>query len=203
MQEIWKDIPNYEGKYQISNLGNVISLNFANKHIPQLLKLKNHKDGYKLVGLSNGKTNKKTFYAVHRLVAQAFIPNPENKEQVNHIDGNKSNNVVINLEWATPKENVTHAFLTGLMPYALKEKPRKTNTSKRYNGIYKSPVLGLKGIDNPNHRAVLQYDTSGNFIKKWSCISDAGRFYNISTSAITLCASGKRKTAKGYLWKYE
>ena len=203
MNEIWKDIPNYEGKYQISNLGNVMSLNFANKHFPRLLKLKNHKDGYKLVGLSNGQTGNKTFLAVHRLVAQAFIPNPEHKEQVNHIDGNKSNNTVSNLEWVTPKENVTHAFVTGLMPYTLKDKPQKANTCKRYNTIYKSPILGLKGIDNPNHRAVLQFDTSGNFIKKWNCISDAGRFYNISASAITLCASGKRKTANGYLWQYE
>lgn len=122
MTEIWKDIPNYEGKYQISNFGNVISLNFANKHFPRLLKLKNHKDGYKLVGLSNGQANNKTFFAVHRLVAQAFIPNPENKEQVNHIDGDKSNNKVTNLEWVTPKENVIHAFVTGLMPYPYKGK---------------------------------------------------------------------------------
>lgn len=197
MQEIWKDIPNYIGLYQISNLGHVVSLNFANTHIPKNLKFNSNKDGYKLVTLSkNG--HKKTF-SVHRLVAQAFIPNPQNKSQINHIDGNKANNCVNNLEWVTPKENIIHAYKTGLMPYDYVGKP--VHIGKRYNGIYTSPVLGLKGKDNPNHSAVLQYDLNGNLIKKWDCISDACRFYNISPSAISGCFSGRIKTVKGFIWK--
>lgn len=101
MEEIWKDIKGYEGLYQVSNLGRVKRV-----RTDRLLK------GYKLTGgylgvnlykNSVGSTNK-----IHRLVAQAFIPNPENKPQVNHIDEDKTNNVVSNLEWMTATENNNH-----------------------------------------------------------------------------------------------
>ena len=199
MLEIWKDIVGYENLYQISNFGNVLSLNYANKHFPKILKTNRHKDGYQLVGLS--KNGSKKFFTVHKLVAQAFIPNPQNKEQINHIDGNKANNHVDNLEWVTPKENVIHAFKTGLMPYKYVGKSKSINIGKRYNGIYKSPILGMKGAKNPNHSAVLQYDLNSNLIKKWDCISDACRFYGITPSAISGCFSGRLKTVKGYIWK--
>lgn len=108
MQEIWKDIKEYEGLYQISNLGNVKSLK-RNK----LLKPIKDKDGYLCVTLY--KMCKLKEKKVHRLVAQTFILNPENKPQVNHIDGNKQNNVVNNLEWCTRLENIEHAWKIGLM----------------------------------------------------------------------------------------
>ena len=203
MKEIWKDIPSYEGKYQISNFGNVKSLHFSGTNTPHLLKLKNHKDGYKLVGLSNGKSGDKSFFAVHRLVAQAFIPNPENKETVNHIDGNKANNHVDNLEWATFQENMIHSFKTGLRKYKYTGKSHKPNYGKRYNGIYKSPILGLKGSKHPKHKEVSQYDLDGNFIKKFNSVADACRMYNYFSSAICDCANNKRKSAYGFIWKYE
>lgn len=107
IEEFWEDIPQYEGLYQISNLGRVKSLprtskkRIINKEIIKVFtKLPN---GYLKVGLSkNGKTK---YYFVHRLVAQVFIPNTNNKPCVNHRDCNKMNNNVDNLEWCTYKEN--------------------------------------------------------------------------------------------------
>ena len=103
MEELWKDIDGYEGLYQVSNLGNVKSLNYNRTGKERILKPGNNGLGYLNVLLcKNGKT--KTF-KIHRLVANAFIPNPYNKPEVNHKDENKTNNCVDNLEWMTSKEN--------------------------------------------------------------------------------------------------
>lgn len=107
--EEWRDIEGYEGLYQVSNLARVRSLQRQKTRIikPEIIHT-----GYLRVTLyKSGKT--KSHY-VHILVAQAFIPNPENKKQVNHIDGNKQNNCIDNLVWVTPSENIIHAFKFGL-----------------------------------------------------------------------------------------
>lgn len=111
MPEIWKDVKGYEGLYQISNFGKVKSLERSvkfghSKRIVEetLLHPTDNGNGYKIVGLrKNGK--RKNFY-IHRLIAEAFIPNPLNLKYINHIDFNRSNNSVGNLEWCTQKDNV-------------------------------------------------------------------------------------------------
>lgn len=100
--EIWKDIKGYEGKYQVSNQGRVKSLNYNNTTAPKILSLI-YDNGYCYVGLSCNSSTKKI--GVHRLVADAFIPNPENKPCINHINTVRDDNNVENLEWCTIKEN--------------------------------------------------------------------------------------------------
>lgn len=113
MQEIWKDIKDYEGIYQVSNLGRVKSLKRVtggdrNRRLKEII-FKQHKlkDGY--LGVILYKNNIKKNFRVHRLVAEAFIVNPANKSDVNHIDGVKDNNIASNLEWNNRQENITHA----------------------------------------------------------------------------------------------
>lgn len=122
-QEIWKDIPGYEGRYKVSTFGYVIACertyfagvnNRSAIHSPEKAK-KFHinEDGYPVIGLFDGKKEKK--FKVHKIVALAFIPNPENKPEVNHKDGNKLNNSINNLEWVTHAENMEHWVSSGLL----------------------------------------------------------------------------------------
>lgn len=137
-EEIWKNVIGYEGLYQVSNLGRVKSLDRIDsrgcKHKGRMLRLANS-HGYKVVGLSN--CGKLKVYFVHRLLAEAFISNPENKPQVNHIDGNKANSNINNLEWCTPKENNIHAIKTGLRTFKTGENnPLHTKFKGEGNPMY-------------------------------------------------------------------
>ena len=169
MEEIWKDVVGYEGLYQVSNLGRVKSLTRKNVKQDRLLTPTNN-NGYYCVSLLKNK--KRKFCLIHRLVAKTFVENPDNKKEVNHIDGNKKNNRANNLEWCTPSENIIHAY---------KEKLKK-------------PVCLNKQIK--------QLDMEGNLIKIWSSVKEAGEHFNTSPTNITKCLTGKQKTAKGYKWLF-
>lgn len=118
MKERWKDIQGYEGLYQISSFGNVRALcvekyrgRFKHRRPEKLLCLKKHRDGYLVVSLSK---NKQKYFQAHRLVAIAFIKNPENKPFVNHKNGIKNDNFYLNLEWCTSSENAIHSVKLGM-----------------------------------------------------------------------------------------
>lgn len=118
VQEVWKDVVGYEGLYQVSNLGRVKSLdrqiirsNGTGYFVKEKILKSSLRNGYPCVSLHSDKGRKKY---THRLIAEAFIPNPKNKPEVNHINGIKNDNRIKNLEWATYSENIKHAYNTGL-----------------------------------------------------------------------------------------
>ena len=177
MQEIWKDIPNFEGLYKISNIGNIAS-NIKISGKSKILKQSRSSTGYFHVQLY--KDGKAYTCNVHRLVASAFIPSIEGKPQINHKDGNKANNSVDNLEWVSASENQIHSINNGLRS--------------------KSPMTDRKGKDNPNSKTILQYTINGSFVQEWASIADIARNFHCNASSISACVNGRNKTAKGYMW---
>lgn len=144
MKEIWKDVVGFEGVYMISSVGNCKRIGLFGKPLKKVRfrKLAINQEGYCRVFLSN--SNIKKTFSIHRLVAQAFIPNPKNKPQVNHIDSNPSNNRVDNLEWVTPKENVNHAMQKGRMSFFKKGENNKLAVLKDEDIIIIREMNGKK-----------------------------------------------------------
>ncbi|MBQ3444471.1 MAG: NUMOD4 motif-containing HNH endonuclease [Selenomonadaceae bacterium] len=140
--EIWRNVTDYvgyEGLYQISTYGRFQSLHYGYRRI---LKWSISEKGYAMVTMCNKSTKKAV--PVHVLVAKAFIPNPENKPEVNHKDGNKLNNHVNNLEWVTGKENVRHAWRNGLVK-------QKNGTENHNAKLKKEDVLYIRQHYKPYH----------------------------------------------------
>ena len=188
MKEEWRDIKGYEGKYQVSNLGRVKSLkdNHGN-YREKILDIKPNKKGYLRIELSL--YGKKKKFQVHRLVAQSFIPNPNNLPEVNHKDENKQNNCVYNLEWCTHQYNSNYG--TRILRASNTHKGKK-HLSNSYSNNYCS-------------RKVMCVTTDRDF----NCIKEASEYYNIDHTNISACCKGKRKSAGKHpvtgeklVWKY-
>lgn len=175
MKEIWKPVVGWEGLYEVSNFGNVKSLDrfvHVNKYLKfckgQLLKIYNHKTGYAMVTLRNSGIQK--ISKVHQLVMNAFNPNnSKEKLEINHIDGNPMNNKLDNLEWCTHKENLQHA-----------SKHRLLSTYKPIN----------------------QYDLNGIFIKRWDSMKEAREFYHFGINSLNRACKSKSGIHKGFIWRY-
>ena len=184
MIEEWKDVKGYEGIYQVSNLGNVKSLNYNRTGKEKVLRFSKDKDEYLTVILC--KDGKLKNFKVHRLVSQAFIPNTENKPCIDHINTNRTDNRVNNLRWVTHKENSNNSISIKKM----KIKASKSN-------------LGKFGKLSHNHKPILQFSLDGEFIRKWYCAYEVQRELGFNQSGISNCCNGKYKTANGYIWGFE
>ena len=186
-EEIWKDIEGYEGIYQVSNLGRVRSLTrkvdckggqrtIKGKILKPIISF----NSYLSVDLRQHQKHKTAL--IHRLVAQAFIPNPNDFPIVNHIDNNPQNNCANNLEWCTQSYNVKYSYIYG--------------NAKPTLGCFK------KGNIPHNLRKIVQYDKNHNFIRIHNSIRLAAKSVGRTDGAIQNCLAGKTKTSGGYIWKY-
>ena len=174
IEEIFKDVKGYEALYQVSNFGQILSLNYHRSGKPRLLKPCKSTNEYLQVNLyKNGKSK---MCKIHRLVAETFISNPDNLPEVNHKDEDKTNNSVYNLEWVTAKENSNHGTRN--------ERIAKTNTN------------GKKS------KKVLQFTKFGELIREWPSTMECERngYYH---GYIAACCRGERNSAYGFLWKYK
>lgn len=185
MEEVWKDIKGYEGLYQVSNLGRIKSLSRyvdvregVKIHINE--RVKPHyinKKGYCQIGLCKDGIRKG--FLVHRLVADAFIQNPQNKRTVNHINCDKSDNRIENLEWATYSENIRHAFSNNLI-----------DNSHSYDER-KKPIVQLD-------------KESGELLNTYDSIGSAMRSIGKNTKNVIInCCKGRGHSAYGYRWLYK
>lgn len=181
MAEEWSDIEGYEGLYMISDMGRVKSMNYRRTGKEKIMKPSKQNNGYLQVNLS--KNSKHNRFLVHRLVALAFIPNPDNKPNIDHINTIKDDNRADNLRWTTQKENVN-------------------NPISRKNYLDNLHTVGKFGKDNYHSKAVYQYSLDDKLIRKWDSMMDVQRDLRFKQSHISSCCSGKRKTAYSYKWKY-
>ena len=187
-EEIWKPIKGYEGLYEVSNTGKCRSLDHyitrvinggLSKRLFKGKVLRNHTGGNGYVMMSLSKEGIVKHFCLHRLVAEAFIPNPNNFKCINHKDENKLNNSVDNLEWCTHKYNDNY----GTRPQRLSETHLK---------------------NPPRFRMVAQYSKNGEFIKTFHSATSASREIGIDSSWVIACCRGTKGalTAGGFKWKY-
>jgi hypothetical protein len=173
--ENWVKIIGYESLYEISNFGNVRRIKRYGKNVSNMLLPYLSEKGYLKVGLCG--VGKKKICKVHRLVATHFVENKNNLSEINHKNCIKTDNNAENLEWCTRKQNMVHASA---------------------NNLIKKRV----GKDNQASKPVIQLSISGEFIKKWDCLSDAKKGIGVSNAHIGCVCKGKRKKAGGFKWEY-
>ena len=190
MQEIWKAIEGTGGKYEVSNTGKVRSLNYLGHGKTQELKLAEDHKGYLRVRIFYGK--KRRTEKVHRLVAIAFIPNPGNKPEVNHKDGNKKRNYDWNLEWSTTSENTQHAYNHGLK--------EETRAHCREMGM----TIGRENLARSREKRktpIIAIDTEGKELF-FNSQAEAARELKVSQPNIHRALNDSRRTVGGYRWRH-
>ena len=202
MEEIWKDIEGYEGLYQVSNLSRVRALekvvicSTGRKCVLKEHILIQNSSFYGYKGVDLTKNGKRKKFLIHRLVAKAFIPNPENKPEIDHINTNRSDNRIENLRWVTSSENMRNPITRA------KWRESIANMSEESKQHIREGNKKRRGKGNKFSRAVTQYTLEGVFIRNWESCHWAGKELNIHSSTITRCANGKRLSAGGFKWQF-
>lgn len=194
MDEIWKPIDGYEGKYEVSNMGRIKSLprEAWNGHGIMVLRERILRPGINSKGYESVNLyikNKRENVLIHQVVAKTFIPNPEGKPCVDHINTIRRDNRVENLRWCTQKENCNN--------YVTKIKLSHSIRGENH------PMWGKKGADNPHSRTVAQFTKGGQLIKTYPSALDAAKAMNVQRGAIYRAISGFRRYCRGYIWRYE
>jgi hypothetical protein len=187
-KEIWKEVDGYEGLYKVSSYGNVLSLKYCGSNRKHLLAPNPDHKGYLMVYLS--KRGKRKTFKVHRLVASAFIPNPHNLPQVNHKDENKQNNHADNLEWCDSAYNVNYGTANNRRVETIKKSGWQPEHMEKLHAKNRIPVLMI-------------HPQTGNVLKRYKCGQEAAIENNINKSSIYQVCKHIRKTAGGYIWRYE
>lgn len=222
-QKIWKDIIGYEGLYQISNFGKIKRLVSIKCNKERFLSItKDRKYGYCRVMLC--KNNKSKRFLIHRLIAEHFIPNPENKPCIDHINGIKDDNRIENLRWCTYKENNNYPIARRnnsesqkrlrlnsdwvqrnkdaiKMAMQKDDVRRKISLARKRNWANTEYVI--KQAEKRRTKKVLQYDTNMEFIAEYNSINEAKRNTGVDASSIIRCCNSRAITAGGYIWKYK
>lgn len=198
--EWWLPIKGYEGLYEVSNLGNVRSLNYNHTGKTKLLKKVNDKDGYHIVGLHKDKKQK--IDKVHRLVAEAFLPNPENKPIVGHLltlpNGleDKTANEAWNIAWMTYGENRNYGTLNERLSECLKGEKHFM-----FGKHHTDDVKRKMSKNNYKCKPVICYTIEGDFVKEYHSINEAARKLKCDNRGLSRCANGEYKTYKGFIWR--
>jgi hypothetical protein len=190
MEEIWKDINGYEGLYQVSNLGNVRKIDWSGKLI-RSLRPKLARDGYRRVRLHMFGEKKECY--VHRLAAEAFLPNLNKLPVVNHKDENRENNNVSNLEWCDRSYNMRYSM--NLHPE--KQEEQKLLRDKAFDGC-----VSRKGPYKRKMPVIQRSIETDEVVSVWSSLYEAAIENKWHGSLIKRCCDGERKTAYGFKWQY-
>ena len=197
--EIWKDIEGYEGKYQVSNYGRVKSLertvrcDRGYRIIPERIR-KARKNNYGYLQLNLYKDGKIKSYKIHRLVAQAFLENSDNLPEVNHIDENKQNNYVENLEWCSKSYNMTYNGRAKKVGKKLRGRKQSEEHIKK---------VAEKMTNNPKlSKPVIGINKISGLIVGFPSTHEAERQTGIYHGNFIACLKGKYKSAGGYVWFY-
>lgn len=216
MEEIWKDVPGYEGIYSVSTTGLVTNYGRVvaggrGREKPKLLKPRIDKKGYLRLDFVN-KDGKRSMVGVHRVVALTFIPNPYNKPFVDHIDGDKQNNSIDNLRWCTMMEN-THNPVTyeryKISMQSLKGRHLSDEHKRKLSEVRKGthPSLETRMLQSKRRtesaKPILQLSPNGEVIREWRSVLLASEKLGIDKSAIYKCIAGKLHKTGGYKWKFK